>query len=60
VNVAHDCAVKVQVARQVGRVGWRERRIDIEPIARKVVIFLGNVHLRGCWKNRAPQESNDE
>ena len=59
VNVAYDRAVKVQVARQIRRSRLREGRIDIKAITRTMVVILGNVDLRVCWKNCAPQTYSD-
>ena len=60
VNIAHDCAVKVQVARDASSGRWRECRIDIKTVAGKIVVFLNHVDLGVCWKNHAPQTGNDE
>ena len=55
VNGANDCAVKVQVARKIGGGSRRECRINVKTVPRRIVVKLGDVHLRVCWKNYAPQ-----
>ena len=60
-NIARDCAIKVQVAREIASVRWREPGIDIEAVPGKIIIFLGNVDLlRVRWKNCAPQTCSDK
>ena len=48
INVAGNCAVKVQVARQISGGGWREGRINVKPITRIMIVKLGDVHLCIC------------
>ena len=60
INVAYDRTVKIHVARQVRRSRLREGRIDIKAITRTIVVILGNVDLRVCWKNRAPQTCSNK
>src|SRR4029453_6616931 len=60
VHVAHDGSFKVQVASQVSRVARRERRIDVETVPGKVIVFLGDVDLRVCRKDGRPQKNNDK
>ena len=60
VHVTCDCSVEVQVARQVGCVARCEYRIDIMAVPGKIIVFLGNVDLRVCRKERSPQKNNDE
>ena len=45
-NIARDCAVEVQVAREDSCVARRERGIDIEAVPGKIIVFLGDVDLR--------------
>jgi hypothetical protein len=49
-NIAHNRAIKVQVAGEVGRVARREGRIDVQAISGKIVVFLGDVNLRAEWR----------
>ena len=55
VNEANDCAVKVQVARKIGGGSLRECRINVKTVSRRIVVKLGDVHLRVCRKKYAPQ-----
>ena len=58
-NVAHDCPVEVKIADQIGRVNRRKRRIDIEAIARKIIVFLRDVDLRIRTRNETAQSENE-
>ena len=58
-NVAHDCPVEVKIADQIGRVNRRKRRIDIEAIARKIIVFLRDVDLRIRTRNETAQSANE-
>ena len=55
INGASDCAVKVQVARKIGGRSRRESRIDVKTVPRRIVVKLGDIHLRVCWKSYAAQ-----
>ena len=57
INVADNCAVKVQVARQIRGSGWREGRIDVKAVTRIMVVKLGNVDLCVCGgESRSEQQ----
>lgn len=55
VNGAKDCAVKVQVACKIGGGCRRECRINVKTVPRRIVVKLGDIHLRSCGKSYAPQ-----
>src|SRR6266705_4542767 len=40
VNVAYNCAVKIQVSRQVSRRGRRKARIAVNAVAGRIVVLL--------------------
>src|SRR6516225_226965 len=46
VNVANNCAVEVQVARQIGGCALGECRINVKTVTRFVVVKLRNIDLR--------------
>ena len=48
VNIAGDRAVEVQVTRQVCCRGRRERSVNVNAVAGRVVVFLRDVDLRVC------------
>src|SRR5207248_11715281 len=59
VNVADDGPVEVEIADQIGRVNQRKRRIDIEAIARKIIVFLRDVDLQIRTRNETAQSENE-
>jgi hypothetical protein len=44
-NVADDCAIKVQVTDQISRIARRECWIDIQTVPRRIIVLLGDVDL---------------
>lgn len=52
VNVARNCAVKVEVPRQIGGSALRERGINVKTVSRIVIVELGNVDVPTCWQIR--------
>ena len=54
INVSDNCAVKVLVARKIGGGSRRECRINVKTVPRRIVVKLGDIHLRVCWRNDAP------
>src|SRR4030095_12941409 len=64
VDGAFDCAVKVQVARQIRGGPQSEGRVNVETVSRIVVMKLRHVHLRACGrsrpKNSKAKSSNDK
>ena len=58
-NVAHDRAIKVQIADQIGRVARRERGIDIKTVPGRIIVFLRDVDLRIGYAQRAAQRENE-
>ena len=63
INIADDCAVKVQVAHKIGRSGRRECGINVKAVARIVIVKLRNVHLRvrrgNCTEYSNARSGND-
>src|SRR5438128_9343025 len=60
INVAYDRAVEAKVPRQISSSGRRKCRIDVNAVARRIVVLLRHVDLRICRKNRAPQAGNEK
>src|SRR4030081_2599126 len=58
IYMPRDCSVEIQIASQVGCVRWRERRIDVKAITRKMVVLLSDVDLRAGWKD--PQGGDEQ
>src|SRR5262249_58951856 len=58
VDVTDDCAAKVHVTRKIGGCGGRKSRVNVKAIPRRMIVMLGNVHLRVCRRNCTP-EAND-
>ncbi len=60
VNVPGNRAIKVQIARQAGRSVRRKGRVDVKPVAGKIVVLLDHIDLRVCLQNRTPQAGNEK
>ena len=60
VNFADDRAIKVQVAHQVGGGRRREGRIDVNAIARRIVVLLRDVDLRIGRQSGSAANSNEK
>ena len=50
-HVAHDRAIEIHIARQVGCVARRECAVDIEAVPGKMIVFLRDVYLRARTHN---------
>ena len=59
VNIAGDRAVEVQVSRQVRCRGRRERRVNVNAVPGRIVVFLCDVNLRARWRNDSAQRENE-
>jgi len=63
-DVADNCAVKIQIAYQIGSGTRRESRVNVETVAGIMIVKLRNVHLcvrrKNCAQNSKAASSNDE
>ncbi len=59
VNVAGDRAIEVEIACQVGRGRRRKRRIDVNAVAGRIVVLLGDVDLRARTRSDTAQANNE-
>src|SRR5207253_3618595 len=59
IDVADNRAVKVQVAREIGRGALCESRVNVKTVSRRVIVKLGHVHLRVYRENGAPETDKD-
>src|SRR4029077_14812356 len=59
INVAYDRAIEAKVARQVRRGGRRKGRIDVNAVAGRIVVFLGDVDLRTRTRNETAQREHE-
>src|SRR5438067_12548004 len=60
VNVAHNCAVKVQVTQEVSGGRGRKGRVDVNAVAGRIVVLLRDVDLRAYRKSRPTQACGDK
>src|SRR5437588_2826071 len=60
INVAYDCAVKVQVTHEVSGGRGREGRIDVNAVPGRIVVLLRDVDLRAYRKSRPTQACGDK
>src|SRR4029077_18149612 len=60
VNVAYNCAVKVQVTQEVSGGRGRKGRIDVNAVAGRIVVLLRDVDLRAYRKSRPTQACGDK
>src|SRR4029450_1951668 len=64
IDVADNCAVKIQVAYQIGSGTRRESRVNVETVAGIMIVKLRNVHLcvrrKNCAQNSKAGSTNDE
>ena len=58
VNVATNCTVEGQVARQFRGSAWGERGINVKAVPRIVIVKLSHVHLCVRWSSYARQPNN--
>jgi len=60
VDAAQNRAVEVQIPPQIRGGGPGESRIDVKPVARYVVVLLGDVYLRLRWNDDRPSGDHPE
>ena len=58
-NVAHDRAIKVQIADQIGRIARRKCGIDIKTVPGRIIVFLRDVDLRAGTRNDSAQREHE-
>ena len=59
-NVAHDRAIKAQIADQIGRVTRRECGIDIKTVPGRIIVFLRDVDLCNRRESGSAANSNEK
>ena len=59
-NVAHDRAIKVQIADQIGRIARRKCGIDIKTVAGRIIVLLRDVDLRIGRQSGSAANSNEK
>ena len=60
VNVAYNCAVKIQITRQVSGRRRSKARIDVKAVPGRIVVLLHDVDLRAYRKSRPTQACGDK
>ena len=60
VNIAGNRAIKVEVARQASGSGRRKGRVDVQPVAGKIVVLLDHVDLRVDSRNHTPHDAGEK
>jgi len=60
VNVAHDGAIKVQIADQTCRIGRRKCGVDIKAVAGWIIILLRDVDLRIGDESGSAADTNEK
>ena len=60
VNIAGNRAIKVEVPRQASGSGRRKGRVNVQPIAGKIVVLLGHVDLRVDSRNHTPHDAGEK
>src|SRR5947207_5081910 len=59
-NVAYNCAIKVQITQEVSGGRGREGRIDVNAVPGRIVVLLRDVDLRAYRKSCPPQACSDK
>ena len=60
VNIAGNRAIKVEVTRQASGSGRRKGRVDVQPVAGKIVVLLDHIDLRVDSRNHTPHDADEK
>jgi len=60
VNVAGNRAIKVEIARQASGSDRRKGRVDVQPVAGKIIVLLDHIDLSVDSRNRTPHDAGEK